>query len=459
MVSSDSFDVVIAGAGGAGLTAALAAAEQGLSVLLLDHDENFRRGCNTFLSTAMIPAAGSRWQLKAGIEDSPELFRDDIRAKTGGDVYEVLVKALTEVGPELVNWLADKQALPLSLATDFTYPGHSRHRCHSVADRSGRTLHSHMAQQANAHPNITLAVPLDLQAVSLGGDGRVDSAVIAAPGGAPETVSTRAVVLATSGFGGNPEWVRRHIPEIAEAAYFGSEADRGDGIRIGIELGADTGYLDAYQGHGSLASPHRVLVTWATVMHGGVILNSAGRRFEDETIGYSEFARHVLGQPGRLAWAVIDHRIDELCRPFADYNDLIAQGAVRWCDSPADVAALIGAGEQSVTETLAEATACSAGAADRLGRTFWEAALELPYGVVRVTGALFHTQGGLLVDPTGAVLRGGHPIHGLYAAGGAAVGISGHGPAGYLAGNGLLSAFGLGFIVGRTVASGGRTPA
>jgi fumarate reductase flavoprotein subunit len=73
--------------------------------------------------------------------------------------------------------------------------------------------------------------------------------------------------------------------------------------------------------------------------------------------------------------------------------------------------------------------------------------------VVKVTGALFHTQGGLLVDGHARVLRDGRPIPGLYAAGGAAAGISGHGADGYLAGNGLLSALGLGYLAGRHLAT------
>jgi fumarate reductase flavoprotein subunit len=74
--------------------------------------------------------------------------------------------------------------------------------------------------------------------------------------------------------------------------------------------------------------------------------------------------------------------------------------------------------------------------------------------VVKVTGALFHTQGGLSVNGDANVLRDGEPIPGLYAAGGAAAGISGNGAAGYLSGNGLLAALGLGFIAGRTITSG-----
>jgi fumarate reductase flavoprotein subunit len=91
---------------------------------------------------------------------------------------------------------------------------------------------------------------------------------------------------------------------------------------------------------------------------------------------------------------------------------------------------------------------------DEFGRTFWEKPLRPPYGAVKVTGALFHTQGGLRVDANATVLHNGAPIPGLYAAGGAAVGISGHGAAGYLAGNGLLSALGLGYLAGRHAAIG-----
>ena len=445
--------MLVAGAGGGGLSAALVAADAGLSVLLIDHDQNFRRGCNTYLSTAMIPAAGTRWQREAGVDDSPQRFREDIRAKTRGDVYEVLVEALTEVGPALVDWLAGDLEVPLALATDFTYPGHSRHRCHTVPDRSGRSLHAHLVERAGRQPRITLAVPYGLRSLGIESGG-VRSAVVAAKGGAGETVSTGAVVLATGGFGGNPELVREHIPEIAEALYFGSEADRGDGLRIGVEAGAGTGYLDAYQGHGSVASPHGVLVTWTAVMHGGVIVNSEGRRFEDESPGYSEFARHVLRQPGRVAWVVIDRRIDRLCQPFADWDDLVKQGAVNWCQGPAEAAALIGAHPEVLTETLEAAGASAAGAPDSLGRTFWEAPLEPPLGLVRVAGALFHTQGGLLVNSSAQVLRDGRPIPGLYAAGGAAVGISGHGAGGYLAGNGLLGAFGLGYLAGKALSAG-----
>lgn len=451
-MSSDGFDLVVAGAGGAGCAAALAAADAGLSVLLLDHLPSFRRGCNTYMSTSMIPAAGTRWQQAAGVDDSANVFLGDIMRKTGGTAYEVLARALTEAAPQLVEWLADAQGLPLELATDFNYPGHSRHRCHTLPERSGHALHGHLMARVDAHEGIVLAAPMALQDVELDAAGKVSTAIVVDPLGAPESVATTNVVLATGGFGGDHDLVASLIPEISNAMYFGSEGCTGDALRIGRRLGADTGYLDAYQGHGTVATPEGIMVTWATVMHGAVIVNEEGRRFGNETTGYSEYAREVMRQPGGVCWLVLDRRVDRLCRSFGDYVDLVDSGAIRWAVAAEELAAVIGCAPTVLEESLQNARASGGGATDRFGRSLWEAALEPPYGCVRVTGALFHTQGGLITDGEGGVLSHGSRIPGLYAAGGAAAGISGHGPAGYLAGNGLLAALGLGYLAGRATA-------
>lgn len=451
-MSAVDFDVVVAGAGGAGCAAALAAADGGRSVLLLDSVASFRRGCNTYMSTSMVPAAGTRWQRDAGIEDSPETFYDDVMRKTKSNAYPVLARALTNASSELVEWLADAQGFPIELATDFNYPGHTQMRCHTLPGRSGHELHRHLMARVDAQQNIVLASPMGLRRVELD-EGRVALAAIAATGGDEEVVSTTNVVLATGGFGGDPKLVGELIPEIAAALYFGSEGCTGDGLRIGRELGADVGYLDAYQGHGSVATPHGIMVTWASVMHGGVLVNADGQRFGDETCGYSEFAREVLRQPGGVAWVIVDGRVDALCRPFGDYADLVETGAVGWCKGVAEAAARIGCEPGSLERTLDDARESAAGAADAVGRAFWEQPLEPPYGVIKVTGALFHTQGGVLTDGVGAVLKNGEPIPGLFAAGGAAAGISGHGPDGYMAGNGLLAALGLGYLAGRAVST------
>ena len=420
----------------------------------LEVNEHFAQGNNTAMSTAMVPGAGSRWQREAGIEDSPDQFVADIAAKTNGEADEVLARALAEVSAPLVEWLADSVGLPLSLVTDFDYPGHSRRRCHTVPGRAGRAMLQDLIRATRRDPRIELMVPARLVEV-LSDDAGVRGVVVES-GGRREEIPTKALLLATNGYGADPDLVATHIPEIAPAIYHGSEGSRGDALRLGQALGARTAYLDAYQGHAALAMPAATLAGWATVMHGAVLVDRHGRRFGDETTGYSEYASEVIKHADGAAWIVLDQRIDELCRPFQDYLDTRDSGAVRWADDLAGLAQLSGSTQDGLAETVADCALTARGdQEDKFGRRSWEAPLEPPYAAIAVRPALFHTQGGLVVDAGARVLHeSGSPIPGLYAAGGAAAGISGHGAGGYLAGNGLLPALGLAYLAAESVAAG-----
>jgi fumarate reductase flavoprotein subunit len=449
-VSVEGPDLVVAGAGG-GLVAALRAAELGADVLVVEASAHYRRGNNTAMSTAMVPGVGSRWQRAAGIDDSVELFVDDVRRKTHGTGDLRLAAALAAVSAELVEWLADVQGLAIELLTDMHYPGHSVDRCHTLPQRHGSALIDHLARRAAEHPRIDLLVPAVLEDVRLGGDG-VEAAVVRQPDGHEEVVRAGAVLLATNGFGANTEMVRAHLPEIAAATYHGSEWSRGYALRIGRRHGAATAFLDAYQGHGALAPAAATLLGWATIMHGGVLLDMTGRRFGDETTGYSEYGPKLAGRPEATGWVVFDRRIHDLCLPFTDFRQTVESGAVVWADDTAGLAAAVGLPVDAVVDELAAADRAARGQADdRFGRTY-EAPLEAPFAAVRVVPALFHTQGGLVVDERARVTTpAGDVLPGLYASGGAAAGISGNGASGYLAGNGLLPALGLAYLAGSDV--------
>jgi fumarate reductase flavoprotein subunit len=448
-------DLVVAGAGG-GLVAAVRGAELGLNVLVVEVSEHYRRGNNTSMSTAMIPGAGSRWQHAAGIGDSPELFAQDVAAKTSGDGDQRLALALGRVSARLVEWLADHVRVPLDLVTDFHYPGHSVDRCHTVEGRHGSILLDHLIAKVRSSDRIDILVPARLVDVLVDGQGRVETAVIEQPDGSREHIRTGAVLLATNGYGGNRALVERYLPEIASAVYHGSETSRGDALWIGTALGAHTAYLDAYQGHAALAKRGATLVGWATVMHGAVMVNLDGERFGNESTGYSEYAAQLASQPQAEGWLVFDKRVHDLCLPFTDFRQTVESGALVWGDTVEDLAGLI-----SVSEDTLRAEIESVGAVadrhgtDRFGRTDVEARLTAPFAAVRVVPALFHTQGGLVVDEHARVTRqDGSPIVGLYASGGAAAGISGHGAAGYLAGNGLLPALGLALLAAEHLSAG-----
>ncbi|WP_037182030.1 FAD-dependent oxidoreductase [Rhodococcoides fascians] len=442
-MSEDGPDLVVAGAGG-GLVAALRAAERGLDVLVVEASEHFRRGNNTAMSTAMIPGAGSRWQRESGIADSPQQFVDDVMRKTGGSADERLARALANVSAPLVEWMADHLRMPLDLVTDFAYPGHSQLRCHTVDGRHGSALLDHLVRAVGDEPRIDLMMPARLTDVTVDENGVVDGAVVTLPDGATESIPTRAVLLATNGYGANTKLVSDHVPEIASARYHGSEHSMGDALTIGARLGADSKYLDSYQGHAALSKKATTLVGWATVMHGGVVLNLDGRRFGDETTGYSEYAAALASQPDSEGWIVIDRDIHEKCMAFTDFRQTVDSGAAVWADSITELAEATGLPADAVEEELA---ALRGAAEDRFGRTSFEHELTAPYAAIKIVPALFHTQGGLVVDGDARVLRpSGKPIEGLFASGGAAIGISGHGAAGYLAGNGLLPALGLAYL-------------
>jgi fumarate reductase flavoprotein subunit len=447
-------DLVVAGAGG-GLVGALRGAQLGLDVLVVEVSEHYRRGNNTSMSTAMIPGAGSRFQREAGIDDSPELFFDDVMRKTKGQADPRLARALTQLSPRLVEWLADDIGLPLSLVTDFHYPGHSRDRCHTIEGRHGTVLLDHLVGKVRDAKNIDVLVPARLVDVRLDDRNRVCAGVVEMPDGTQEDIPTRAVLLATNGYAADRALVHKHLPEIAEAAYHGSEASKGDALRIGMRHGAATAFMDAYQGHGALAAQSATLVGWATIMHGAFILNLDGRRFGDETTGYSEYAAAIAAQPGATGWIVLDLRIHDACLPFTDFRQTVESGALVWADDVAGLASATRLPEEAVAEELAETSALAREEGqDRYGRTFFESELRPPFAAVRVVPALFHTQGGLVVDENARVTReDGSVIAGLYASGGAAAGISGHGAAGYLAGNGLLPALGLAYLAADAAAA------
>ena len=211
--------------------------------------------------------------------------------------------------------------------------------------------------------------------------------------------------------------------------------------------------MDAYQAHASVAVPHGILITYAVITEGGIQVNRHGQRFGDETTGYSEHALRVLAQPEGLAWMIYDARLHRLALGFDDYRQALDSGAVTTAPAADGLAAALGLPGPALVATLdAYRAAAEGGSTDAFGRRDCRR-LEPPLYGVKVTGALFHTQGGLVVDRAARVLRqDGTAVANLYAGGGTAAGLSGHGPGGYFSGNGLLTALGYGLLAGRDAA-------
>lgn len=444
--------LLIIGAGAAGLTAALAAREAGCACLVLERDR-IPRG-STALSAGLIPAAGTRWQREAGIEDTPERFAADIMRKAGGQPEPAAVATVTQAVGPVLEWLADMHGLAFSVITDFRYPGHSANRMHGLPSRSGGELIDRLRSAAEG-AGIDILTQAHVTALHAGMDGRITGVTLTRPDGSVETIGCDALILACNGYGGNRALVRSHIPDLAEALYFGHPGNQGDALLWGQALGAATRHLSGHQGHGSVAHPDGILITWATITEGGFQVNNEGCRFSDESRGYSEQAMKVLEQPGSFAWTIFDARIAGIARQFDDFRQAEAAGAILQADTLDALATITRLPAGSLQTTLAAVARHKASCtSDEFGRDFSGIEpLAPPYRAVRVTGALFHTQGGLAVGEDARVLhRDGRRFFNLYAAGGAACGVSGAEPSGYLSGNGLLTAISYGWLAGRSAA-------
>jgi fumarate reductase flavoprotein subunit len=455
-VDGEKFDtqvpLIIVGAGAAGLCAALAAKEGGIDAVVIERDDV--PSGSTALSAGLIPAAGTRFQREKGIADSPAVFAADIQRKAKGEGDRSVVDVVAARAGPLVEWLSDRYGLPFEVVDNFNYPGHSAMRMHGLPSRTGRELIDRLRNAAEANDIVILAKST-AQRLFADSESRIRGVEVVHRDGTSERIGCKAMVLACNGFGGNPELVGRYIPDMAGALYFGHPGNQGDAVIWGDALGAQLSHLGAYQGHGSVATPHNILITWATIMQGGIQVNGEGRRFCDETRGYSEQAAEVLRQPGGFAWTVFDARIAAVARQFDDFQNAERAGAILTANT---IEGLVGdmrtpfaafAAEWNEVENLKLANG-----QDRYGRPFRaEQACKPPFHAVKVTGALFPTQGGLAIDSKGRVRRkDGGSFPNLFAAGGAAAGVSGSTAAGYLSGNGLLTATVLGRLTGQTAA-------
>jgi fumarate reductase flavoprotein subunit len=318
--------LIVVGAGACGLVAALAARDAGAEVLMLERDAS--PSGSTALSSGFIPAALTRFQREAGVEDSPERMKEDILRKNRGEADARLVGALCRASGPAIEWLAERHGVDFELVRGFLYPGHSALRMHAVKEKTGAALMAALLRAASAAgiDLLCLAKTIGLMADS---SAAVAGVRFERPDGSLEEAACDAVVLACSGFGGNRAMVKKFIPEMAEALYFGHAGNQGDAVAWGSALGAALADMGAYQGHGSVATPHGILITWALMMEGGIQVNSRGVRFSNEHQGYSEQCLEVLRQPGGFAWNVYDERLHHVGMGFPDYQEAVAAGAVR----------------------------------------------------------------------------------------------------------------------------------
>jgi fumarate reductase flavoprotein subunit len=437
-VSTLEVDVAIAGGGAAGMMAALRASEDP-SLVVAVFEKSTREGCNAAISSGSLAAGGTRFQRAAGIDDSPARHAADILAASGDEEWRPIVEAVCSVAPAMVEWIADS-GYPVEIGVNLPRAGMSVPRLHSDVGRlGGRRLMRHLRALLDARPNVAFLD--EATVVALLTDDTGVTGLVVVQNGERQEVRAAANVLAVDGFAGNQRLVAEHLAALGSPFYGGVATSTGDALPWLAELGVPLRNLGAALRSGLVVVSHGTRVSPGLPFNGAVLVNERGERFVDEQEhGYSSLAGLLQGQPGEKAAMVWDATAMAATQDSEMMRESLAAGAVSVVASLPELAVKLGLSDARTAKGLTPLP----------GRR----PLEAPYHLAWVTHGILASQGGAVIDPTGRVLDAvGRAIPGLYAAGGTACGLAGPSSDGYLSGNGLLSAFGLGWIIGNALAA------
>jgi fumarate reductase flavoprotein subunit len=470
-IPDPAYDVVVIGAGGAGMSAALEAAAAGANVALLE--AGARVGGSTALAGGLFFAAGTAQQRARGIDDNPDALYADIMAINGKTVNPEAVHRLCHEAPAALEWL-------MSLGVDFpperlsTPNGRGTPRAHEPIGFGARI--AECLDAALNRAGVDIACKSRAEHLITDGKGAVHGVLV---GG--EAIGSRAVVITTGGYGASPEWVTRLLPKTARVGdwvwHVGNATNRGDGLTMAEEAGApitgeDSGLLLITP---NFAKDFEVIgPDWA------LMVNSRGERFATEDGAYWEVAEAIEAQADARAFFIFDRRRFEEAKPHPRVLEALAAGTitVSWIPrvfeeqlklghvhtSPtlAGLAEKIGADPRTLESTVKSYTeAAKRGEDSRFGKA--PASLKpveaSPFYAIEVRPAILTvTGGGMPIDADARVLaRKGGTIPGLYAAGETVGNVYGR----YYVGSGyaIASSITFGRIAGRSAAAYARQQA
>ncbi len=438
-------DVIVIGAGGAGFSAALVAAEEGKSVIVLEKMPY--AGGNTTKATGGMNAAETAVQKELGIEDTVQTFIDDT-IKGGKEVNDLaLVTTMAENSADAIDWLTSIGA-PLP-EVSFS-GGATNKRIHRPEGGAavGPYLIEHFVKNADANENITILY--DTKAIALvKEDGQVVG-VSAEKSGNEIIINGKAVVLATGGFGANLDMVAQYKPELKGFVTTNSPSATGDGLVMAEEAGAQLVDMDQIQIHPTVHQETSIMITESVRGGGAIMVNQKGERFTDEMGTRDVVSAAEIAQEGGYSYLIFDQAQRENLSAIESY---VKNGLTLEAETLEELAALINVDKDTFLKTVEDWNKAVAGETeDALGRT---TAMDVnvskaPYYAIQISPGIHHTMGGVKIDTTTQVLdKENNPIKGLYAAGEVTGGIHG---ANRIGGNAVADIVVFGRIAGQNAA-------
>ena len=427
-------DIVVIGAGGAGLSAAVAAAETASNLKIIVLEKQGIIGGNTNYSTGGINAAETDIQKGLGIEDSKQLFYDDIMKGGKYENIPSLVQNFVEHAPVTISWLT---GLGADLSDVGLMGGSSVKRTHRP--QGGTAIGPHLMKilkSATSNKNIEIRTSNKVTGLLSAVDGSVTGVKVENANGSTYRLTAKAVIIATGGFGANLEMVTRLQPSLKGFATLNHPGATGDAFGWMTAIGGATIQMANIQIHPTAEATNHILITEAVRGNGAILVNHESKRFCNEMDTRDVVSAAILKQTQGEAFLIFDQGVRKSLASIETYANqhLLKEGA-----TVAELAEAIGIPATDLEATLNRYNAQQkAGTDEDFGRSAAQmtAALETaPYYAVCVTPAIHHTMGGLSVNTATQVLKSdGTAIPGLYAAGEVTGGLHG---ANRLGGNGV----------------------
>ncbi len=420
------YDVVVVGAGGAGLTAAVRATQEGAKVLVVEKMPII--GGNSLRAEGGMNAADTKVQAELGLTDSTvENFVADT-LRLGHDLANPdLVQTLAENSAEAVDWL-DSIGAPL---TKVAATGGTEHKyLHKPED--GRPVGSYLVEKLSAYADqLGIQIMINTEATEIVRDslGIVRGVVCKGEAGNTINVNARSVVLATGGFGSNFELMASFDPSLADAVTTNHSGAQGDGILMAQAIGADTVDMEQIQLHPTVIQQNGLLVSESVRSHGAILVNAEGKRFVNDMAGRDVVSQAELKQPGAYAFIVFDQGlVDEvaLTHKFIDGGYAVSGETY---EELAQAMGLEGDAIANFAETMENWNAFVEAGEDK---DFGRSAVSMidistaPYYAIKIAPGIHHTMGGIKIDTQAQVIdTEGNVIPGLFAAGETTGGIHG----------------------------------
>ena len=462
-------DIVIVGAGGAGMTAAIAAANEGRDVVIVEsqamvggnsvratggmnaaktpaQDENeftesagVEKTLETAASewadnetiTALANTVAEQWAAyqanPEGYFDSVELMELDTLIGGHGINDPALVETLCSNSADAVAWLGEQG---IELSSVGAAGGASVKRIHRPVDDQGLVISvgSYMIPRLQSkceELGVEILLNTTANKILTDADGAAVGIEATDKNGAAVTVNAKAVILATGGFGANLDMVVQYKPDLKGFMTTNAAGAQGQGIDMAVAIGAGTVDMDQIQIHPTVEYNSSQLITEGLRGDGAILVNSEGKRFTDEVGTRDVVSAAEIEQPGSYSWLIIDQAMVDASGVIQGY---IESGFTFSGETYEELAEAIGVDPTAFAETMNNWNAAvAAGVDEEFGRTSFTEPLDTaPYYAIKVTAGIHHTMGGLTINPQTQVLAGdGTVIDGLYAAGEVTGGVHG----------------------------------